>query len=192
MNRSIAGLSFCLLFCAASDAAAQGFINPFVGTTLSSPSPDGSHSKAGFGLAFGKVGTAVSSEAEIAYYPELLDNTGNALAKNHVLTFSGNLLVGPHIGRVKVYGAAGAGDLLLNVTSLKSVVTPNPESLSSNYFAVNAGGGMMGFVSGHFGIRGDLRYYRAFGINVSDLESAGLTLDHFDFWRANVGLVATF
>src|SRR5580700_2873698 len=118
-----------VLACLARDAAAQGFINPFVGTTLTSPSAKGSSSKPGFGVAFGSVGKVFGFESELAYYPEVLDNAANALAKNKVITFSGNTLIGPTIGPIKAYGAFGFGDLYLNVTSLSSVVIPNPASI---------------------------------------------------------------
>jgi len=71
-------------------------------------------------------------------------------------------------------------------------VVPNPESISNNYFTINAGGGVMGFFTDHLGVRADLRYYRAFGIDISDLENAGLRLDKFNFWRASFGLAAKF
>ena len=46
----------------------------------------------------------------------------------------------------------------------------------------------MGFFTEHLGVRGDLRYYKAFGIKITDLEEAGITLDKFNFWRASFGL----
>jgi hypothetical protein len=191
MNRVIVFGTFLILFLARS-AAAQGFINPFVGTTLSSPTAAGGSSKPGFGVAFGGLGNVVGGETEIAYYPEVIDNAANALAKNRVLSFSGGMLIGPTVGRVKPYAALGAGDLHLNVTRLSSVVIPNPETISNDYFTFNVGGGVMGFFTNHLGVRGDLRYFRAFGIKVTDLQTAGLALDHFNFWRASVGLVAKF
>jgi hypothetical protein len=188
---TIAVFAFTFL-CLSRDGAAQGFINPFIGTTLTSPSPNGDASKAGFGIAFGKVGKIVGGETEIAYYPELLDTTVNSIAKNKAFTFAGTMLIGPTLGRVKVYGAIGAGDLHLNVTSVSSIVVPNPESFSNNYFTFNAGGGAMGFFTSHLGVRGDLRYHRAFGFKIEDFETTGIALDHFDFWRADIGLVAKF
>jgi hypothetical protein len=181
-----------LLLALPRDGAAQGFINPFVGTTLTSPSAKGGHSKAGFGIAFGGIGGIVGGESEFAYYPEVIDTTANNLSKSRVITFSGSTLIGPMIGPVKVYGAIGAGNLNLNVTSLSSLVIPNATTISSNYFTFNAGGGVMGFFSKHIGVRGDLRYYRAFGFKISDVAGAGLALDRFDFWRAGFGLVAKF
>ena len=50
----------------------------------------------------------------------------------------------------------------------------------------------MGFFNSHLGVRGDLRYYRAFGLNLADLELDRLSVNHFNFWRANIGLVAKF
>jgi opacity protein-like surface antigen len=181
-----------LVVAGARGAAAQIFVNPFVDSTLSAPSTSGSRSQPGFGIAIGNVGTVVGFETEFAYHPELFDNAANALAKSHVLTLAQNILVGPTIGRVKPYGAAGAGDLYLNVTRLSSVVIPSPESISTNYFTVNVGGGLMGFVTAHLGVRADLRYYRAYGFKLTDLQTAGLALDRFDFWRAGVGVVAKF
>jgi opacity protein-like surface antigen len=181
-----------VLLAGARGAAAQVFVNPFVDTTLSSPSAVGSSSQPGFGVSIGNVGKVVGFETELTYQPELIDNSANALAKNRVFTVSGNLLVGPTIGRVKPYGAAGVGNLNLNVTRLSSLVIPSPESVSSNYLTVNVGGGIMGFVTTHMGVRADLRYYRAFGFKLTDLETAGLALDRFDFWRAGVGVVVKF
>ncbi len=174
------------------DAAAQGFISPFVSTTLSSPSPNGSKSKPGFGLAFGKLGSVVGIDGELAYYPEILDNAATGLSKNRAISFSGDFLIGPKIGPVKVYGAVGAGDLLLNVTSLASITTPSPDSISNSYFTINVGGGLIGFLNPHFGVRGDVRDFRATGFSFSDLSSSGLAFNHFDFWRASLGVVATF
>jgi hypothetical protein len=197
MKRLTIVASAVLLLCLPRDSAAQGFVNPFVGVTLTSPSTKGSSSKPGFGVAFGKIGKIVGGESEIAYYPEVLDKTANSLAKSRVITFSGNTLIGPMIGPVKVYGALGVGDLYLNVSSLSSIVIPNPTSISTNYFTFNAGGGVMGFFGSHFGVRGDLRYYRSFGFKFADINApgaglGGLSLDRFDFWRASFGVVAKF
>ena len=178
---------------AARDAAAQGFISPFIGTTLSSPSPSGSTSKPGFGVAFGSMGGIVGFDTEFAYFPELLDNSASGLAKSRVITYSSDALIGPMIGPIKAYGAVGAGGLYLNVESLASIIIPNPASLSSNYFTFNVGGGVIGFFNKHLGVRGDLRYYKAYGVDFAAIQSSGqLVLNHFDFWRASIGLAAKF
>ena len=191
MKRFTIAAALILLVAVSRDAAAQGFISPFLGTTLSSPSDAGSHTKPGYGVAFGALGKVIGGETEIAYFPELLDNSANAIAKNKIVTFSGNTLIGPTVGRVKPYLGLGAGNLHLNVTSLSNVVLPNAD-FSKNYFTFNVGGGVIGFFTDHLGARGDLRYTRAFGIKFEDLETTGLSLDKFNFWRATFGLAVKF
>jgi hypothetical protein len=192
MSRIIGIATAVLVFVAAHDAAAQGFINPFIGTTLSSPTETGSATKPGYGVALGAMGKVVGAETEIAFFPELLDNSANAIAKNKVFSVSGDTLIGPTMGRVKPYFAIGAGSVRLSVTGLSSIVTPNVESISNNYFTFNAGGGIFGLFTEHIGARGDLRYTRAFGLKIEDLQTAGLQLDKFNYWRANFGLVVKF
>ena len=185
-------LAAALVVLATHDAVAQGFIAPFVGTTLTSPSDRGSSTKPGFGVAFGALGGFAGFETEIAFYPEVVDNTANGIAKSRVISISGGTLLGPNLGRAKPYVAFGAGNLNLNVTGLASVVVPSPESISNNYFTFNAGGGVMGFFTEHVGVRGDLRYFKAFGIKLEDLQNAGIQLDKFNFWRASFGLAVKF
>ena len=181
-----------LLLSVPRGAAAQAFLSPFVDTTLSSPTGTGGSSKAGFGVAFGKLGKVVGLETEVTYHPEIVDNAANALAKSRVFTLAENLLVGPTIGPVKPYGVIGGGDLHLNATSVASVAVPSPESFSNNYFTINFGGGVAYFFNKRVGARGDLRYFRAYGLNLDDLETSGLTFNRFNFWRAGVGATFVF
>jgi opacity protein-like surface antigen len=192
MKRFTIVWSALLLLCSARNGAAQVFLNPFVGSTLTSPSASGGSSKPGFGVAIGNLGKIVGFETEVAYYPQVLDNSAQRLDKSRVVTLSASTLIGPTIGPVKAYGAFGFGDLHLNVTSVSSVVEPNPASISNDYFTFNAGGGVAGFFTTHLGVRGDLRYYRAFGFKITDVQGAGIALDRFDFWRAGIGLVVKF
>src|SRR5204863_1488325 len=104
MNRFIFLAAALLVIFAAADTSAQGFLNPFIATTLSSPTDAGSSTKPGFGISFGSLGNVVGGETEITYFPELIDNSANAIAKNKVFTISGDTLIGPTIGRrVKPY-----------------------------------------------------------------------------------------
>jgi opacity protein-like surface antigen len=182
-----------LTFSAAQKAEAQGFIiNPFFTTTLTSPSGSGGHTKPGVGVALGTNGKILGFETEIAYHPQIIDTALDG-SKSKVLTFSGDLIIGPTIGHVKGYGAVGAGDLHLNFKSVSSLAATDVDSLASNYFTFNVGGGAIGFVTDHLGIRADLRYLRAYGIDFAALEAAeNLSLKHFDFWRLNIGLAAKF
>ena len=184
-----------LTFSAAQKAEAQGFIiNPFFTTTLTSPS-GGGHTKPGVGLAFGTNRKILSLETEIAYHPQIIDTALDG-SKSKVLTFSGDMIIGPTIGHVKGYGAVGAGDLHLNFKSLSKLAATDMDSLASNYFTFNVGGGAIYYLTDHLGVRADLRYLRAYGIDFAALEAAeatdSLSLKHFDFWRLNIGLAAKF
>jgi opacity protein-like surface antigen len=186
-----------LLVVAPRSAAAQSFfLSPFIDTTLTSPTGSGGASKAGFGVSFGKMGGVVGAETEITYHPQILDNDVNALAKSHVFTGSESLLVGPRIANVKIYGVVGAGDLYLNVSSASLGLPGNIEtitnSLSNNYFTIDAGGGVMYFFTKRVGARADLRYFKAYGLDISGLENSGLKFNKFDFWRAGFGAAFTF
>jgi hypothetical protein len=185
-------VALLLLFVPRGAAAQSWVVSPFVGTTLSSPTGTGGSSKAGFGVAFGKLLKVVGLETEVTYHPEIVDNAANALAKSHVLTVSESVVVGPTIAHVKPYGVIGGGNLHLNTTSVASAVVPTPEGTSNNFFTIDVGGGVMYLFNKHVGARGDLRYFRAYGLNLDDLENSGLTFNRFNFWRAIVGATVMF
>ena len=191
MKPFLAVIAF-LVASAAHQASAQFFVSPSITTTVASPSIDTTSSKAGFAISFGAVGKVLGTETEFAYQPEVLDNEANVIAENKVVTIFQNMLIGPKIGPVKVYGSVGGGSLHLNVSSITTLVIPTAESIKSNYFALTIGGGVMGFVASHVGLRGDLRYVKAYGFDFEDFEDAGLSLDEFNFWRASFGAVFTF
>jgi hypothetical protein len=65
-------------------------------------------------------------------------------------------------------------------------------SADDSQFAGNIGFGLMGF-AGNWGVRGDVRYFRAFessDFNADDTASAiaQSVLSGLDFWRANIGV----
>jgi hypothetical protein len=171
--------------CVPSTVSAQGFVSPFIGATLTSPSPAGGRSQPGFGVAFGSIGLILGGEFELAYFPEVIDNEPNGLDRSHAWTFSANSFIGPRIGPVKVYGTFGVGDTILSATPLAAA-----GSLSSHHFTTNAGGGLMVFF-GRLGFKGDIRHFRAYGFSVTDIQSS-VAFDHFKFWRGTVGLAVRF
>jgi hypothetical protein len=64
--------------------------------------------------------------------------------------------------------------------------------LEVNKFGFNVGGGIIGHLSEHTGVRGDVRYLRTAGTSDSDANPFGLDLTRFEFWRASAGLVVKF
>jgi len=172
------------------------YLSPFIDTTLTSPSGSGGASKAGFGVSLAKFGGIIGAETEISYSPKILDNDANALAKSHVFMGSESLMVGPRIDKAKPYFVIGAGDLYLNASSKALGLPGNLDSItasmSNNYFTVDVGGGVMYFFNQRVGARADLRYFKAYGLNISDLENSGLKFNKFDFWRAGFGVSFAF
>ena len=59
------------------------------------------------------------------------------------------------------------------------------EELDSNDFGFNVGGGVNIFFVDNIGIRGDVRYFRAFAGDDDELD---FDLSDFDFWRATAGV----
>ena len=88
---------------------------------------------------------------------------------------------------VRPYGTIGLG-------LIRSQVTGGVNGLietSNNDVGMNAGVGVMGFLSEHVGLRGDVRYFRTFNDNSSINASNGVNIDFgsFHFWRASFGVV---
>ena len=94
-------------------------------------------------------------------------------------------------GRFQPYGSAGLGGIHLG-TEVVSQTTGSTTSASEMKLGWNAGGGLMAF-SGGFGVRGDLRYYRAGAYDALSGTAGGqLTqrlLSELDFWRFTAGAV---
>ena len=88
---------------------------------------------------------------------------------------------------MRPYGTIGLG-------LLRSQVTGGVNGLvqtSNNDWGINAGAGVMGFLSDHVGLRGDLRYFRNFNDNSQISVPGGVNIDFgaFHFWRASFGVV---
>src|SRR5215471_3498063 len=108
-------------------AAAQGFVSPFIGTTLSSPSPIGERPGPGYGIAFGSIGAIFGSDFEIAWFPD-------------AISLAASTMIGPRIRSVKVYFAFGGGDTILSASPLTGLIDPSLANLSAHFFTLNTGG----------------------------------------------------
>jgi hypothetical protein len=187
----ILGVACVVTVVAPREAAAQGFFNPFIGATLSSPSPLGGRSQPGFGVALGSIGLIFGGDFEFAYFPQVIDNQPNGLSQSRAITIAASTLIGPRIGPVKVYAAFGGGDTILSSAPLSTLTNPSPSSLSSHYFTLNSGGGLIVFFAGRLGMRGDVRYLRAYGFS-DGTQGTSVGFNHFNFWRGTLGLAVKF
>ena len=117
------------------------------------------------------------------------------LADNpNVNSYMANVIGAVPIGSeaaVQPYVSGGLGGIQLR-SNMLTIGGPATES-NQMKFGGNIGAGVMAF-AGNVGIRGDVRYYRAFNNGVStnattpaDVFAQSL-LSGLDFWRANVGI----
>ncbi len=140
-------------------ARADGFVTPSVGSAFGSNIQNGQTS---IGISAGGMGAGIiGGEVDFGWSPSFF-GTKNDFGNNTVMDLMGNLIVGVPIG-----GTHGAGlrpyvigGLGLIRTQIDGGTVANVAS-STNVFGWDAGGGVMGFFTDHFGLRGDLRYLRA-------------------------------
>ena len=175
--------------CAPAVARADGYVSPFIGVNAENNSGNG---RANFGVNAGGMGAGViGGELDFGYSPSFFGNSGT-YGSNSVMDLMGNVIVGIPIGGthgagVRPYGTVGLG-------LIRSQVTGGVNGLvqtSNNDWGINAGAGVMGFLSDHVGLRGDLRYFRNFNDNSQISVPGGVNIDFgaFHFWRASFGVV---
>jgi hypothetical protein len=169
---------------APTPARADGWISPFIGTNFGNNSGDG---RANFGVNAGAMGAGIiGGELDFGYAPNFFGNEGT-FGSNHVLDLMGNVIVGVPVGGthgagVRPYVTIGAGLIRSQITGN---VGNNVVEVANNELGLNAGAGVMGFLSQHVGLRGDVRYFR----NLSGDTINNIDFGAFHFWRASFGVV---
>jgi opacity protein-like surface antigen len=176
---------------AATNAAAEGFISPFIGYNFSGDSgcpeiTNCNDKRIDWGTSFGALGSLVGFEAEIGYtknfFGESVGQTSN------VLTFMGNFMLAPKIGPVQPYGVIGIGLIRTTVEA-----TATSTSNDNNQIGWDGGGGLMVFFGQHVGIRGDIRYFHSFQVlDLSNIPFLPLTEKKLDYGRFAGAVVFKF
>jgi hypothetical protein len=167
---------------AVPQARADAWFSPWAGVNFGSQIDNG---RTAFGFDAGGMSAGVfGGELDFGYSPSFF-GTSTDFGNNSVLDVMGNIIIGIPVGGthgpgLRPYVTGGIGLLRTQIDggSFFNI------SSSSNDFAYNLGGGVMGFVANHFGVRGDVRYFRSTN---NDLEHLGLGT--FKFWRLSAGLV---
>ncbi len=188
---TLAAIAVMLVAGTATTARAQGFLSPFIGYDYGGdslcPNLTGcEQKKLNLGFSFGKMGSAVGFEEEIAWAKDFFGSTASG-GDSSVLTVMSNFMIVPKIGPVRPYGLFGVG-------LMKAHVNLNPVnivSFSNNAFAWDLGAGVMVFFGDHVGIRGDLRHFHSF----TDLNILGLSLGNgvsLNYGRAAGAVVFQF
>lgn len=175
---------------APATARADGYVSPWAavqfGGKIDNLRDDVDRGRAGFGVTAGAMGAGIiGGEFDFGYSPSFF-GTDNDFGSNTVIDVMGNIIIGVPIGGtsgggVRPYVTGGVGLLRTQIDggSVFSV------SSSNNQFGWNVGAGVMGFFNNHVGLRGDVRYFRAFE---GDLVN-GLDLGRLNFTRLSLGVV---
>jgi hypothetical protein len=187
----------CATLAIATDARAQAYVAPLMGVNFSGDSgcpelteiPQCENRQLNYGVAFGAIGNLVGLEQEIAYAHKFFGDAPGL--ESSVLTVMTSVIIGPNLKVVRPYVLFGVG---LIKTDLD--ITPaNLIGFGSSDFGWNTGGGLIILFGGHFGIRGDIRYFHTFGdIDSVVIEGTGVTFggSKLNFGRAAGALVFHF
>jgi opacity protein-like surface antigen len=176
--------------------SADGWVSGFVGTVFGGDAGGNfsqaveNQSKTSYGFTVGGMGGGIfGAEFDLGYTPKFF-GSDSVVSSSGVLTATGNILLGVPIGGqsgpgIRPYGTIGIGLLRRNIEFRDALAT-----IDSNDFGYTLGGGVMGFFSNNFGIRGDYRYYRNF--KKDEQGFLGFDTGTFNFSRASVGIVIRF
>lgn len=174
-----------VLVSAPAVAHADGFITPFTGINFGNNSGDG---RGNVGVSFGWMGAGIAGvEGDVAYAPNFFGSPGK-FGGNNVVTGMANLIVGVPGGGTHGKGVRPFGTLGVGLIRTKVNGAPEPNffpAIDDNTFGVSGGLGLIGFMSEHVGLRGDVRYFR----NFKDAGGNTVQFGEFHFWRAAVGVV---
>ena len=189
MRRVIKALvltSVLALSWAPAQARAEGYVSPWAGVNFGNDQAEG---KAAFGVFAGYMGAGIiGGEVDFGFAPNFFGES----VDNNVMNVMGNLIIGIPVGGtrgpgIRPYVTGGLGLIRTSIDSGLSSV----DDFTSNEFGFNLGVGAMGYFNDHFGLRGDVRYYRT--LNDGDGDDDDLIpefdLGAFDFWRASIGIV---
>ena len=204
MSDSVMRLRRCVLLMVpmvawmAGPAHAQWVIAPYLGGNIAGDVESG---KGGPGVSLDYLGPRLGFEFDFQRYQHFFKDSevhplDPAAPPNCIpgivgpcadintdaMSFMGNVVV--PIGTAlkwRPYGTAGLG-LIHGWTNERT-------DRSQNDFAFNVGGGLTYSLSTHVGVRGDLRYFRAFA---DEDKPNGVLFTDYGFWRAALGLALRF
>jgi opacity protein-like surface antigen len=188
---------------AATPASADWLLTPYLGVTFGGNAnfgdvgdfEDNFEKRVTFGGSASWMGAGIIGfEVDLSSTPNFFSNTSGdsdfEFGDGYVASFMGNLVVGAPIGGqtgvgVRPYGTIGLGLLRSSIDGGGLF-----DDVSSSDLGFNVGAGAHVFFTDNVGIRGDIRYFRAFQQdNEADLN---FDLEDFDFWRGTVGVTFRF
>jgi opacity protein-like surface antigen len=168
-------------------ASADGFVSPWIGSNFSTDPDDG---KRTYGITAGAMGGGIiGGEFDFGYSPNFYGDAGG-LGGSNLLNLMGNVVIGIPIGGqrgsgVRPYVTGGVGLIRSSVDG-----PLEDDTISNSDLGYNLGGGVMGFLGDHVGVRADLRFMRTLNSDLFDADfDPEFGLGDFDFWRLSFGVV---
>jgi hypothetical protein len=138
---------------------------------------------AGMWLGAGLVG----AEVDFTYIPDYFDRkNADLVTGSSVRTLTGSVVVAAPLSltreSLRPYLVGGVGWMHSESEDFADLF-----SFKSDLWAMNVGGGVIGFLSDGFGVRLDLRFFR----NISEERQQGVVFGDtkLSYWRLGVGLV---
>ena len=184
---SIIIASLCTALALPTAARAQTtFLTPYVGATFGEDAPD---TQLTYGGSLTFMGGIAGVEIDFSYTPDFFDTSDDVelIGDSNVMTFMGNLIIGPWAGRVRPYGVVGLGLLRSSIDASDLF-----DEVSTNDFGFDIGFGVIGMMSDNVGLRGDVRYFRSFEDPEGGDDDLDVAVSNFDFWRATAGVTFGF
>jgi Outer membrane protein beta-barrel domain len=167
-----------LVTATAAPAHADVLLTPFLGGLFKGQLPT---QKVTYGASVAAMGKGIiGGEVDFSWAPKFVDETTTSGAVREA-NITGNVIVGIPIGgshgaSIRPYAVGGIGILRATATA-----SDFDDKLTTNDFAYDLGGGVMGTINTHFGLRADLRYFRT----TSDT-------NQYKFYRGTGGVVFKF
>jgi hypothetical protein len=157
-------------------ARADGYFSPWGGINFGSNIDNG---RAAVGMNAGYMGAGVlGGEIAFGYSPSFFGSKTD-FGSNSVIDLMGNVVLGIPIGGthgagLRPYVSGGVGLIRTQVDG--NSVNFNP-AIHNNDFGWDGGAGVTGYFAQHFGLRGDVRYFK-------DTSNSD-----FHYWRVSAGIV---
>jgi opacity protein-like surface antigen len=210
-NGARAALALLFLTTAASPAAADWLLTPYVGIVFGGQANtvDIDDFDEAFEQRFNVGGSVkwmgggiIGFEVDYNYAPNFFQVTAGGEdfdffdVDSSLSTLMANLVVGIPVGGttgggVRPYVAGGAGLMRGNIN-----VSDLFDDLSTNELGINVGGGLHVFFSDTIGLQGDVRYFRGLETDdddpIGDIVDDAIGLEDFDYWRATIGVTFRF
>ena len=183
INKSLVCLAFAAAASQPVPAGAETLFIPWVGANTGTSIGSGS---VGLGASIGQtVGGVIGVDFDFGYSPDFFGNNLNS----HVVTAMGNVTVAlpfdrAHGAGIRPYLTGGIGLIRSRID-----VPLHRYSLASNDVGLAFGGGVIGFMGPHLGVRADVRYMHSLDDDGVVDPFNSIDVSRLHYWRTSFAVV---